>query len=148
MNLEHRVVTSVDGTARPDEGTALDGTATWTTQLRGLAGAFGYVRTSRNAAFLRISLNGSLTARVNANSRLTGNWTETTIRTAEDDAGNRFPVTETRNGTCSGNRTGRVNLSAGFRRRGGAYRFVLASPRTFPTCPNARSRLEAATPRP
>ena len=35
VNLEHRVVTSVDGTARPDEGTALDGTATWTTQLRG-----------------------------------------------------------------------------------------------------------------
>jgi hypothetical protein len=137
VNLEHRVVTAVDGDPRPDQGAALDGTATWRTTLRGPVGAFGYARTSRNAAFLRISMNGSLTTRANATVTQQGSWTETTIRTAEDDAGIRYPVTETRSGTCGGGGSARTTLAGIFRRSAGAYRFLLLPPRapvTLPPC--------------
>jgi hypothetical protein len=137
VNLEHRVETKVDGQPRPDEGAALDGTATWSTRFRGPVGAFGYARTSRNAAFLRITMQGSLTARVNATTTQRGSWTETTIRTAEDNAGNRYPVTETRTGTCDGSDSVRTSVAGVFRRSGGLYRFQLTPPQvpvTLPAC--------------
>jgi hypothetical protein len=128
LNLEYRVQTKVDGQPRVDEGTALDGTAVWRTTFRGPVGRFGFVRISRNAAFLRIARDGNLAARANATATLQGNWTETTIRSG--DAG---PVTETNSGTCTGQASRPVELRGEFRRRrGGAYAFSIALPRNPP----------------
>jgi hypothetical protein len=146
VNLQHRVETKVDGQPRPDQGAALDGTATWSTRFRGPVGAFGYARTSRNAAFLRISMNGSLTGRAGATATQQGSWTETTIRTAEDDAGNRYPVTETRSGTCGGSNTVRTNIGGVFRRSGGVYRFLLNPPQASVTLPDCEIRPRGSDP--
>jgi len=134
VNLQYRVQTNVDGQPRVGEGAALDGSATRSTVIRGPVGPFGFARTSRNAAFMRIALNGSLAARANATTTLQGNWTETRLN--EEGFG---PPVETRSGTCGGQGSGRVDLAGLFRRRrGGVYAFFLVVPRQLPVagpCP-------------